>query len=89
MKGGKRNLPTFFNRREPAAAMEMWRQAEMRNILAACGVKYLVRIRSPGGGSFGSRGRRGGFAPESARSFECRRDVHEDDYAGTLSQYGH
>ena len=52
--------------------MDMQKQAEIRNILASNGVKYLVRTRSPGGGSFGSRGRMGSFGLEPALSCEYR-----------------
>ena len=79
---------TIFNRRELAVTMDMQKQAEIRNILASNGVKYLVRTRSPGGGSFGSRGRMGSFGLEPALSCEYRIYVHRDDYAAALALIG-
>ena len=78
---------TIFNRRELAVTMDMQRQAEIRNILAANGVKYLVRTSSSGG-SFGSRGRMYSFGQNPALAYVYKIYVHKDDYAGALSLIG-
>ena len=79
---------TIFNRRELAVTMDMGRQAEIRDILADHGVKYLVRTHGSGGSSFGSRGRMGSFGLEPAPSYVYKIYVHKDDYARALALIG-
>ena len=79
---------TIFNRRELAVTMDMGRQAEIRNILANNGVKYLVRTHSSGGSSAWNRGRMGSFGLDPTLFCEYKIYVHKDDYAGALALIG-
>lgn len=87
-RGTEGAVLTIFNRRELAVTLDMGRQAEIRNILAANNVKYLIRTHSSGGSSAWNRGRMGSFGQNTALSYVYKIYVHKDDYAGALALIG-
>lgn len=73
---------TVFNRRELYVTYDMQKQAQIREILAANGIDYLVKTVNHGaswlmGGS--SRGHYGSFGIDQSLTYEYIIYVHKND----------
>ena len=69
---------TIFNRKELLLTLDMKRQADVRDILAANGIRYSVKVKNPILGS--SRARVGSFGISPDVSYEYKIYVHKTDY---------
>jgi len=77
---------TIFNRKELLITMDIVRQSDVRDILAANGIDYTVKVTNlqsaPVIGS--TRGRFGSFGTSQNHSYEYKIYVHRRDYDNAL-----
>ena len=83
--GGKKMI-TIFNRKELLITMDMKRQANVRDILAANGIDYRVKVTNLQSASVigSSRGRVGSFGINQNYSYEYKIYVHKKDYDAAM-----
>ena len=75
---------TIFNRKELLITMDMKRQSEVRNILHANGIDYVVKTCDLLGTSSGGRGRGSTVGINLNYSYEYKIYVHKNDYDNAI-----
>lgn len=77
---------TNFTRRELLVTMDVGRQANVRQILAANGIKHSVKVKNLQSSTVvgSSRARTGSFGINQNYSYEYKIYVHKDDYKDAL-----
>lgn len=81
---------TFFTRKELLVTFDIKRQGDIRDILSANGIKYVVKvINRQSTAILGSnRARVGSFGINSNLSYEYKIYVHKKDYDNALRFIG-
>ena len=77
---------TIFTRRELPGIFDMKRQANVRDILSANGIKYVIKVTNRQNAAIlgGSRARTGSYGINSNLSYEYKIYVHKKDYDNAL-----
>ena len=77
---------TIFNRKELLVTFDMQRQANVRDILDANGIKYTVKVTNRQSASVlgSSRARVGSLGMSSSLAYEYIIYVHKDEYSNAL-----
>ena len=77
---------TIFTRKELLVTFDMKRQGNVRDILSANGIKYVVKVTNRQNSAFlgGSRARTGSYGMNSNLSYEYKIYVHKKDYANAV-----
>ena len=77
---------TFFTRKELLITMDVGRQMDVRNILAANGIKFAVKVTTLQSANAidSSRGRVGTLGVNLNYSYEYKIYVHKKDYEQAL-----
>ena len=80
-------MVTVFNRKELLLTMDMKRQWEVRDILAAGGIQYTVKTTDLQSASVlgSSRARTGSFGVDRSFSYEYKIYVRKKDYEAALA----
>ena len=77
----EQNMITIFNRKEVLCAFDMNSQADARGILAANGIRYIIKTNGNDMNDIGTRSMFGrGFGENPRFSCEYRIFVHKNDY---------
>ena len=72
---------TVFNRKELLITFDMKRQHEVRDILAANNIDYIIKVANlMSASSFGGRARTGSFGVNQKSSYEYKIYVRKKDY---------
>lgn len=71
---------TIFNRQEVFTTMDLTRQVDIRNILAANGIKYIVKVTN----LQRNRGRTGSFGIKQNYAYIYKIYVHKKDHDKAL-----
>ena len=73
---------TVFNRKELLITMDINKQADVRNILSANGIPYVIKTTNLQSSQFAgsNRGRIGTFGVDQNFSYEYKIFVHKNDY---------
>ena len=73
---------TVFTRKELLVTSDLKRQAEVRDILAANGIRYTVKVTNRQNAAIlgSSRARIGSFGMDQALTYEYKIYVHRKDY---------
>jgi len=71
---------TIFNRKEVFTTMDLNRQVDIRNILAANGIKYIVKVTN----LQRNRGRTGSFGIQQNYAYIYKIYVHKKDHENAL-----
>ncbi len=73
---------TIFNRKELLITMDMSRQSNVRDILSANGIDYIIKVTNLQSASAvgNMRGRFGSFGINQDYSYEYKIYVHRKDY---------
>jgi hypothetical protein len=71
---------TIFNRQEVFTTMDLTRQVDIRNILAANGIKYIVKVTN----LQRNRGRTGSFGIKQNYAYIYKIYVHKKDHEKAL-----
>ena len=72
---------TIFNRKEVFTTMDMNQQVDIRNILVANGIKYIVKVSNL---QRGSRARTGSFGIKQNYAYIYKIYVHKKDHERAL-----
>ena len=77
---------TIFNRKELLVTFDIQRQAKVRDILAANGIKYTVDVtnRQNAAALGSSRSRVGSYGMNSSLAYEYKIYVHKSEYENAL-----
>ena len=73
---------TIFNRKELLVTMDISRQSDVRNILSANNIPYVIKTTNLQSSQFAgsSRGRTGNFGINQQFSYEYKIYVHKNDF---------
>ena len=77
---------TVFNRKELLVTFDMQRQANVRDILSANGIKYALKVTNRQGASLlgSNRSRTGSFGTSKSLASEYKFYVHKNEYDSAL-----
>ena len=77
---------TIFTRKELLVTFDMKRQIDVRDILSANGVKYVVKVINRQNAAIlgSSRARTGSFGVNTDLSYEYKIYIHKKDYDNAL-----